>query len=102
MTWCWLVPSLCLQDYNAALAILRSIPREGPLYIRSKMLCADIYLKYRKDKKLYASCFQELATASNDAHSYVMLAEAFIRIQEPEKAIKSYERAVQLDPKGKQ
>ena len=36
---------------------------------------AEIYLSYRKNKKLYTACFTELAQSGNTVHSYLLLGE---------------------------
>lgn len=52
---------------------------------------ADIYLLHRKNRRQYASCYQELANKNQSVHSFILLGEAYIKIQEPERAIKAYE-----------
>lgn len=59
---------------------------------------AEIHLKYRNNKKLYAQCYQELANQGNNVHSYILLGQAYMQIQEPEKAIVAYQDALKLNP----
>ena len=61
-------------------------------YIRSREKLGQMYLKYRKDKQLYITCYKEVSevVASNETH--LKLGDAFMNILEPEKAIDVYER----------
>jgi len=86
-------------DVEGALGMLRAIPRESPHYLRAKMAMADIYLKNRNDKAMYASCYLELVEKYPDVQTYCMLGEAFMQIQEPERAISAFESALAQTPK---
>ena len=52
------------------------------------MAMADIYLRHRKDKAAYIKCYMDLVDKDQDYDTYCMLGEAFMQIQEPEKAVK--------------
>ncbi|EGZ21563.1 hypothetical protein PHYSODRAFT_491661 [Phytophthora sojae] len=85
-------------DYDAAIAMLSSVPVSSPAFTKAQMVKADIYLQYRKDKHLYARCYQELV-ALNPCHAtHVSLAEAYLRIQMLDQAVESFERAKALSP----
>ncbi|ETP45121.1 hypothetical protein F442_08408 [Phytophthora nicotianae P10297] len=85
-------------DYDAAIAMLSSVPVASPAFTKAQMVKADIYLQYRKDKHLYARCYQELV-AINPCHAtHVSLAEAYLRIQMLDEAVQSFERAKALSP----
>ncbi|POM60252.1 hypothetical protein PHPALM_30915 [Phytophthora palmivora] len=85
-------------DYDAAIAMLSSVPVGSPAFTKAQMVKADIYLQYRKDKHLYARCYQELV-ALNPCHAtHVSLAEAYLRIQMLDEAVQSFERAKALSP----
>ncbi|KAF4150574.1 Tetratricopeptide repeat [Phytophthora infestans] len=85
-------------DYDAAIAMLSSVPVGSPAFTKAQMVKADIYLQYRKDKHLYARCYQELV-AINPCHAtHVSLAEAYLRIQMLDEAVQSFERAKALSP----
>mmetsp|Transcript_26568 Transcript_26568/g.85189 ORF Transcript_26568/g.85189 Transcript_26568/m.85189 type:complete len:1185 (+) Transcript_26568:168-3722(+) len=86
--------SLSRGDIEGGLSMLRAIPRDSPHYVRAKMAMADIYLKHRNDKAMYASCYLDLVEKYPDVQTYMMLGEAFMQIQEPEKAIKAFESAL--------
>lgn len=87
------------RDFDTALNILKKVPEESVYFTRAKMRMGDIYLKHRKDERQYAACFQELAYSSNTVHGFILLGEAYMRIMDPEKAIRAYEHALKLDPK---
>ena len=63
------------------------------------MAMADIYLKQRGDKVMYAQCYMELVDLHPDVQTYMMLGEAFMQIQEPEKAIQAFESALKRNPR---
>ncbi|MGH0119571.1 UNVERIFIED_CONTAM: hypothetical protein FKN15_032396 [Acipenser sinensis] len=87
-------------DTELALSMLRNITPEQPYYIQAKEKMADIYLNYRKEKRLYASCYRELVEKLPNSHTYLLLGDAYINIQEPEKAIETYEHALKKNPKN--
>lgn len=45
---------------------------------------ANIYLNLRRDKRAYAQCYRDMAQANPCAATYVLLGEAYMRIQMPE------------------
>ncbi|CAK8690557.1 unnamed protein product [Clavelina lepadiformis] len=86
-------------DIEQALAMLRAIKPDQPYYIQAKEKMAQIYLHHRKDKKLFTSCYRELVEQQPSTHSCLLLGDAYISIQEPEKAIEVYEKALRKNPK---
>lgn len=85
-------------DYDAAISMLSNVPVSSPAFTKAQMVKADIFLQYRKDKTLYARCYQELV-ALNPCHAtHVSLAEAYLRIQMLDEAVQSFERAKALSP----
>lgn len=91
--------ALLRGDTELALTMLRNITPEQPYYIQAKEKMADIYLNHRKEKRLYASCYRELVEKMPSPHTYILLGDAYIKIQEPEKAIDVYEQALKKNPK---
>ncbi|XP_020499812.1 tetratricopeptide repeat protein 21B [Labrus bergylta] len=91
--------ALLRGDTELALSMLRNITPEQPYYIQAKEKMGDIYLNHRKDKRLYASCYREMVEKLPSPHTYLLLGDAFINIQEPEKAIEVYENALKKNPK---
>lgn len=45
-------------DYDAAIAMLSSVPSSSPAFAKAQMVKADIFLQHRKDKLMYARCYQ--------------------------------------------
>lgn len=50
--------ALARQDVEMALGMLRNITPEQAYFVQAREKMADIYLNYRKDKRLYASCYR--------------------------------------------
>ncbi|XP_068876877.1 tetratricopeptide repeat protein 21B isoform X2 [Aphelocoma coerulescens] len=86
-------------DVEHALTMLRNITPEQPYFIQAKEKMADIYLQYRKDKKLYAACYSDLVEKLPSAHTLLLLGDAYMNIQEPDEAIEVYEQALKKNPK---
>lgn len=86
-------------DVEGALKKLRRIPNTSPHYVKARMAMADIYLRHRKDKTAYIKCYMDLVDHTPDYDSYCMLGEAFMQIQEPEKAVRAFESALEFNPK---
>ncbi|XP_054888244.1 tetratricopeptide repeat protein 21B [Poeciliopsis prolifica] len=91
--------ALLRGDTELALSMLRNITPEQPYYISAKEKMADIYLKHRREKRLYASCYREMVEKLPSPHTYLLLGDAYMNIQEPEKAIEVYEQALKKNPK---
>eukprot|EP01062_Namystynia_karyoxenos_P029524 TRINITY_DN22164_c0_g1_i1.p1 TRINITY_DN22164_c0_g1~~TRINITY_DN22164_c0_g1_i1.p1 ORF type:complete len:1333 (+),score=623.83 TRINITY_DN22164_c0_g1_i1:88-4086(+) len=85
------------KDVDNALAKLRSIPKESPYFLKAKAQMANIYLNLRNNKRAFAKCYEELVDACPTTGSYLFLGEAYMSIQEPEKAIAAFKKARQLD-----
>ena len=49
---------LAAGDVEGALAQLQAVTDDQAYYVDARRKMADIYLKYRKDKRLYASCYR--------------------------------------------
>ncbi|MEE6489492.1 hypothetical protein FKM82_015590 [Ascaphus truei] len=91
--------SLAHGDVEQALTMLRNISAEQPYFVQAKEKMADIYLQHRKDKKLYTSCYRDLVEKLPSSHTYHLLGDAYMNIQEPEKAIDVYEQALKKNSK---
>lgn len=63
---------------------------------------AQIYLKHLKDKKMFTQCYKQMVDMSPTPQSYVLLGDAYMSIQEPERALETYEQAVRRSPKDPQ
>eukprot|EP00466_Bigelowiella_natans_P009128 jgi/Bigna1/87657/estExt_fgenesh1_pg.C_220193 len=92
--------TLCLKrrDVKRALAVLKTIRASSELYMTAKVKMAEIYLNHRKQKHLYVGCYRELAQKHPTLHNRMLLGKAYMRIQEPEKAIETYEAARKAMP----
>ncbi|XP_054157238.1 tetratricopeptide repeat protein 21B-like [Oppia nitens] len=87
-------------DIDAALSLLREIRVDhGDHFVRSRELMAIIYLKHRKDRRLYAGCYREILDKKPTTQSFLMLGDAYMNILEPERAIEIYEQALKKNPK---
>ncbi|XP_066301202.1 tetratricopeptide repeat protein 21B-like [Branchiostoma lanceolatum] len=91
--------SLNRGDIEMSLSMLRNITPEQPYYVQAKEKMADIYLNHRKDKRLFASCYRELHEKQPSPHTALLLGDAYMSIQEPEKAIEVYESALKRNPR---
>lgn len=50
--------ALLRGDTELALSMLRNITPDQPYYVQAKEKMGQIYLKHRKDKSLYISCYR--------------------------------------------
>ncbi|KAL5010855.1 hypothetical protein ScPMuIL_013160 [Solemya velum] len=91
--------SLARGDTEMALGMLRNITPEQPYFVQAREKMADIYLNYRKDKRLYASCYRELVDKHPSPHTCILLGDAYMSIQETDKAIDVYEAALKKNPR---
>ncbi|XP_040213995.1 tetratricopeptide repeat protein 21B [Rana temporaria] len=91
--------ALTQGDVEQALSMLRNVSPEQPYFVQAKEKMADIYLQHRKDKKLYVSCYRDLVEKVPSSQTYLLLGDAYMNIQEPEKAIDVYEQALKKNPK---
>ncbi|XP_069907106.1 tetratricopeptide repeat protein 21A isoform X3 [Oryctolagus cuniculus] len=91
---------LALSKGNAdmALSMLRNITPKQPCYMEAKEKMADIYLRTHKDRSLYVGCYRELCEHLPGPHSSLLLGDAFMSIQQPEKALEVYEEACRKNP----
>uniref|UniRef100_A0A669QCM8 Tetratricopeptide repeat protein 21B n=1 Tax=Phasianus colchicus TaxID=9054 RepID=A0A669QCM8_PHACC len=86
-------------DVEQALTVLRNITPEQPYFVQAKLKMADIYLQCRRDKKLYTACYRDLVEKLPSAHTFLLLGDAYMNIQEPDEAIEVYEQALKKNPK---
>ncbi|XP_036900451.1 tetratricopeptide repeat protein 21B [Sturnira hondurensis] len=91
--------ALAHGDVERALGMLRNITAEQTYFIEAKEKMADIYLKHRKEKMLYITCYREIAERMPSPRSFLLLGDAYMNIQEPEEAIVAYEQALNQNPK---
>lgn len=86
-----------------SLSLLRQVNKSDhgeEWYIRSRERLGEMYLKYRKDKKLYITCYKEMNEVVGSNETHLKLGDAFMRILEPEEAIHVYEKCLKKNPKN--
>lgn len=49
----------------------------------SRIILADVYLKYLKDRRNYTKCYAEIIEAEPTAENYKLIGDAFMKINEP-------------------
>ncbi|KAM7315036.1 tetratricopeptide repeat protein 21B isoform X2 [Ixodes scapularis] len=91
--------ALLRGNTEEALALLRNIGPDQPYFQQARVKMADIYLTHRKDPRLYASCYREVIEKFPVPQSYLMLGDAYMKIQEPDNAIGAYEQALRKNPR---
>ncbi|KAM7105392.1 tetratricopeptide repeat protein 21B [Molossus nigricans] len=91
--------ALARGDVERALSTLRNVTSEQPYFTEAKAKMAEIYLKHRKEKMLYITCYREIAERIPSPRSFLLLGDAYMNIQEPEEAIVAYEEALHQNPK---
>ncbi|XP_027210397.1 tetratricopeptide repeat protein 21B-like isoform X1 [Penaeus vannamei] len=91
--------ALMRGDVEHALAMLRSIGPDQPYYLEARDKMANIYLNNLKDKRMFATCYREVVEKNPTPQSYLMLGDAYMSIQEPDRAIEVYEQAQKRNPR---
>eukprot|EP00727_Mastigamoeba_balamuthi_P002994 m51a1_g12692 hypothetical protein (667) ;mRNA; r:1702-3779 len=82
-------------DTQGALRLLSVVePAEQAQFVRAQGMMAGIYLSQHGDKKNYVKCFERLHAVNPTPHTLLLLADAYIRVQEPDRAIALYEKAL--------
>ncbi|KAF8572456.1 hypothetical protein P879_02170 [Paragonimus westermani] len=90
--------ALSQGDHETALNTLRGIRQEQPYYLTARQQMANIYLHHRKEKKLYVACYRELAETIGTAEANLLLGDAYMTIQEPDRAMEVYEAVLRKHP----
>jgi tetratricopeptide repeat protein 21B len=87
-------------EVENALHALKMVTSNLPYYVQAQEAMASIYLNSRKDKRLYAQCYKHLADTMPSVHTQMLLGDAYMNVQEPEKAIAVYQNASKQDPRN--
>ena len=74
------------RDIDAALKCLSKIDKSSAQYSAAKMAMANIHLQYRNNPVPYEQCFTELVEAEASVSNFCLLADAYMKINEPAKA----------------
>ncbi|KAJ7322130.1 hypothetical protein JRQ81_018417 [Phrynocephalus forsythii] len=90
--------ALSKGEVDVALSMLRNVKPNQPYYTEVKEKMAQIYLRILKNKNLYISCYCELCKNLHNPHSILLLGDAYMNIQKPEKAIEVYTAAQKKNP----
>jgi tetratricopeptide repeat protein 21B len=91
--------SLERGDVEKAIETLSRVPKDDPYYVRARTTLARVYLQHRGDRRSYARVYEELTREMPSVANFTASAEAFMRISEPDLAIRAYEAALRLSPK---
>ena len=62
----------------------------------------DSYCGFRKDKRMYVQCFRQIVDKNPTPQNYVLLGDAFMSIEEPDKALEIYEQVQKWEIKWTQ
>lgn len=93
--------ALTRGDADGALAMLKEVTAEQPIYVKARQKIAEIYLHHKKDKRQFAVCyklasrkpvlllytdslfrFRELVDKNPTPQAFVLLGDAYMSIQE--------------------
>ncbi|KAG6540816.1 hypothetical protein Mapa_017793 [Marchantia paleacea] len=88
---------------SKALSIFLQVPVESMYFRKAKVTMADIYMNHWHDKVMYANCYRELGeffpSAKLESKSFLMLGEAYMKIDDLYKAVEAYESAMRESPR---
>ena len=84
-------------DIKKAINILKAVTSDKPIFQTSRIILADVYLKYIKDRRNYTKCYHELLEAAPTFENYKLLGDALMKINEPHDAVIYYEKAFELN-----
>ncbi|KAJ8668598.1 hypothetical protein QAD02_010261 [Eretmocerus hayati] len=95
---------LCLEmdQISKAIELLESIKPNEPYFLRARTALAQLHLHRRGDRRAFAKCYRELVENCPSAETYGMLGDAYLAIEEPERAIEAYELSLDSSPGDKQ
>lgn len=93
--------SLQMNEVDRAIELLNSIAPGESYYLQAHTKLAEIYLNRRMDRHSFAKCFRDLVENCPGPETYSMLGDAYLAIQEPERAIEAYELSLKSNPADK-
>ncbi|XP_073686749.1 tetratricopeptide repeat protein 21A-like [Garra rufa] len=91
--------ALARDDVDAAVVMLQNILPTESTYIQARKKMAHIYLERKNNKKLYIACYREINEQLPGLHTSILLADAFMKIHQPEEAVKIYQEVEKMAPK---
>ncbi|CAJ0941880.1 unnamed protein product, partial [Mesorhabditis belari] len=86
-------------DADAALTILNRVQPNQANYQAARLKMAQIYLDEKKDRRMFTICYKELLENDPSPATYALLGDAYMKVQNPSKAIEVYEKALKANPK---
>ncbi|XP_050545561.1 tetratricopeptide repeat protein 21B-like [Daktulosphaira vitifoliae] len=84
------------NNTSEALSILMKITPDQYIFNEAQKMKADIYINSNQDTIEYAECYQELVNSNPTVENMIILANAYISIQEPDEAIKIAKKALTI------
>uniref|UniRef100_A0A673GRS8 Tetratricopeptide repeat protein 21B-like n=1 Tax=Sinocyclocheilus rhinocerous TaxID=307959 RepID=A0A673GRS8_9TELE len=84
--------ALARDDVDAAVVVLQNILPTESTYIQAREKMAHIYLERKHNEK-------EISEQLPGAHTRILLADAFMKIHQPEEAVKIYREVEKIAPK---
>lgn len=84
---------------ETAIGMLGGVTPDLPYYVKAQTVLAAIHLHQRNDKRMYIDCYRKMVESDPTVHTCCLLGDAFMKIQEPEQAIKAYQIALEQNPK---
>jgi tetratricopeptide repeat protein 21B len=82
-----------------AIKEMEAVPPESPVYLRTRVALAKVFLEQRRDREGYIRLYRELAERFQDKASWTMFGEAMLSIQEPRLAAPAFIEALKRDPR---
>ncbi|XP_048479226.1 tetratricopeptide repeat protein 21B [Plutella xylostella] len=87
------------DDVDKAIDILNEIKPGQPYYFQAHTKMAHIYLKEKKDKAMFTTCFKDVVSNHPMADAHTMMGDAYMSIHEPEQAAECYAAAAAASPR---
>jgi tetratricopeptide repeat protein 21B len=81
--------------------ILEAFPPTNPQYTKAQKTAAKIYLTKLNDKASYIRCFRQLVKVSPNKSNYILLGDAYRRVNRFQESVDSFFSAFQVDPRDK-
>ena len=85
-------------EVDTAISKLNTVRPDQTYFLDAKSKMADIYLKFKKDRKSYAQCYSDIVERYPTVESCLLLGDAYMNIQEPDQAVAVYQSALVANP----
>ncbi|KAK5649373.1 hypothetical protein RI129_000402 [Pyrocoelia pectoralis] len=86
------------NEIQHAIDMLSKVKPNESYYIKARQKLANTLLEYRKDSKAYLQCYLDMIEIDPGPESYILLADAYLNVLEVDKALETYEKAVEINP----